>query len=163
MLSNLVCRLIVSQERFLWSALGVPKHQLTLIENDYFESQPVGRSTRADRKTLLRAIWRYMLSTLDSVVEKTQISFSNPYYHICMAGTFTRQCHPEYLSHEAHANLSQPGALNGIQIHFDENDEVLSHMNSKILTVAVLMVSMGCFDPNGVTAATQITKLNRTL
>ena len=80
-----------------------------------------------------------------------------------MAGAFTPQCHPEYLSREAHANLSQPGALDGIQIHTDEIDEVLSHMDSNRLTVAVIMDSMDWFDPNGVAAAAQITKLNRTL
>ncbi|CAI7648550.1 unnamed protein product [Penicillium glandicola] len=148
LLSNLVCRLIVSQERFLWSALGVPKHQLTMIENDYVESQPVRGRTKADIKTHSCAIWRYMVSTLDPVVEKTHISFSNPYYHICMAGTFTRHCHPEYLSHEAHANLSQPGALDGIKIHTDEIDGVLSYMDSNRITVAVLMDSMDWFDPN---------------
>ncbi|KAJ5332964.1 3-amino-3-carboxypropyl transferase [Penicillium brevicompactum] len=163
LLSNLVCRLIVSQERFLWSALGVPKHQLTMIENDYVESLPSGGPTKADCKTRSRAIWRYMVSTLDPVVENTQISLNNPYYHICMAGTFSRQCHPEYLSREAHANLSQPDALDGIQIHTDEIDEVLSHMDSNRLTVAVLMDSMDWFDSNGVAAAAQITKLNRTL
>ncbi|CAG8058690.1 unnamed protein product [Penicillium salamii] len=163
LLSNLVCRLVVSQERFLWSALGVPKNQLTMIENDYLKSQPVGGPTKADRKPRSRAIWRYMVSTLDPVVENTQISSSNPYYHICMAGTFTRQCHPEYLSREAHANLSQPDALDSIQIHTDEIDEVLSHMESSSLTVAVLMDSMDWFDPNGIAAVSQITKLNRTL
>lgn len=163
LLSNLVCRLIVSQERFLWSALGVPKNQLTMIENDYVESQPVGGPTKADSKTRSPAIWRYMVSTLDPVVEKTQISVSNPYYHICMAGTFTRHCHPEYLSHGAHAKLSQPGALDSIQIHTDEIVEVLSHMDPNSLTVAVIMDSMDWFDPNGVAAAAQITRLNRTL
>ncbi|KAJ5351967.1 protein-L-isoaspartate O-methyltransferase [Penicillium brevicompactum] len=163
LLSSLVCRLIVSQERFLWSALGVPKYQLTMIENDYVESLPSGGPTKADCKTRSRAIWRYMVSTLDPVVENTQISLNNPYYHICMAGTFSRQCHPEYLSREAHANLSQPDALDGIQIHTDEIDEVLSHMDSNRLTVAVLMDSMDWFDPNGVAATAQITKLNRTL
>ncbi|KAJ5885557.1 3-amino-3-carboxypropyl transferase [Penicillium taxi] len=142
LLSNLVCRLIVSQDKFLWSALGVPKHQLTMIENDYVESQPVGGPTKADRKTR---------------------SFSNPDYHIRMAGTFNHRCYPEYLSHEAHANLSQLGVLDGIQIHADEIDEVLSHMDSNRLTVAILMDSMDWFDPNGVAAVTQITKLNRIL
>lgn len=95
-----------------------------------------------------------MVSTLDPVVDKTQISFHNPYYHICMAGTFTRQCHPEDLSYEAHANISHPGALDGIQIHTDEIDQVLSHMDSNRLTVAIIMDSIDWFDPNGVAAAT---------
>lgn len=164
LLSSLVCKLIVSQESFLWSALGVPKHQLTMIENDYVENQAVGGPpTQADRTTRSRAIWRYMVNTLDPVAEKTHISFNNPYYYICMAGTFTPQCHPEYLSHEAHAKLSHPGALDGIQIHTDEIDQVLCHMDSNTLTVAVIMDSMDWFDPNGVAAAAQITKLNRTL
>ncbi|KAJ5899720.1 hypothetical protein N7495_004464 [Penicillium taxi] len=114
-----------------------------MIENDYVESQPVGGPTKADRKTRSRVIWRYMVSTLDLVVEKTQISFSNPYYYICMAGKSTRQCHPEYLSHEI--------------------DEVVSHMDSNRLTVVVIMASIDWFDLNGVAAVTQITKLNRIL
>lgn len=80
-----------------------------------------------------------------------------------MAGTFTRQCHPEYLSHEAHAKLSHPGALDGLQIHTDEIDQVQGHMDSNTLTVAVIMDSMDWLDPNGVAAAAQVTKLNRTL
>ncbi|OQD61620.1 hypothetical protein PENPOL_c016G01097 [Penicillium polonicum] len=140
-----------------------------MIENDYVESQPVGGPTQTDSTTRSRAIWRYMVSTLDPVAEKTQISYNNPYYHICMAGTFTRKCHPEYLSQEAHANLSHPGTLehpgvlDGIEIHTDQIDNVLSHMDSNRLTVAVIMDSMDWFDPNCVAAATQITKLNRTL
>ena len=70
-----------------------------------------------------------------------------------MAGTFTRQCHPEYLSYEAHANISHPGALDGIQIHTDEIDEVLSHRDSNRLTVPIIMDSIDWFGPNGVAAA----------
>jgi betaine lipid synthase len=163
LLSNIVCKLIVGQESFLWSALGVPKHQLAMIEKDHAESEAVTGPAPSDRKTRSHAIWRYMVNTLDPVAEQTHISMDNPYYHVCMAGQFSRECHPDYLSRKAHTKLSRPGALDRISIHTDEVDEVLRHMTPGSLTVAVIMDSMDWFDPHSAAATVQITNLNRTL
>ena len=104
-----------------------------------------------------------MVNTLDPVAEQTHVAANNPYYHVCMTGTFTRRCHPDYLSEEAYAKLSSPGALDGLRIHTEEVDEVLSHIAPDTLTVAVVMDSMDWFDPGGTAAVSQITKLNGSL
>jgi betaine lipid synthase len=104
-----------------------------------------------------------MVNTLDPVAEQTHIGADNPYYYVCMAGKFSRKCHPEYLSPKAHAKLSRPGALDGLRIHTDELEEVIARIMPGTLTVAVVMDSMDWFDPGAPAAAAQITKLNRAL
>ena len=163
LLSKLVCKLVVSQESFLWAALGVPKNQLAMIESDHAESEAASGPIPTDRKTRSHAIWKYMINTFDPVADQTHVGADNPYYQVCMTGAFTRRCHPDYLSKEAHAKLSSPGALNGLRIHTDDVNEVLSHITSDTLTVAVVMDSIDWFDPSAEAAASQITKLNRSL
>ncbi|UQC88162.1 uncharacterized protein CLUP02_13685 [Colletotrichum lupini] len=163
LLSKLVCKLVVSQESFLWAALGVPKNQLAMIENDHAESEAVRGPSPTARKVRSHAIWRYMVDTLDPVAEQTHIAANNPYYHVCMTGDFTRRCHPDYLSEKAHAKLSRANAFDGLRIHTDEIDEVINRITPGTLTVAVIMDSMDWFDPGAPAAAAQITKLNRAL
>ncbi|KAK2003879.1 hypothetical protein LX36DRAFT_39855 [Colletotrichum falcatum] len=163
LLSKLVCNLVVSQESFLWAALGVPKNQLAMIESDHAESEAVKGPRPTDRKIRSYAIWRYMVDTLDPVAEQTHVAVNNPYYHVCMTGNFTKRCHPDYLSKKAHAKLSRPNAFDGLRIHTDEIDEVISRITPGTLTVAVVMDSMDWFDPGAPAAAAQITKLNRAL
>ncbi len=87
LLSKTVCRLVVSQERFLWAALGVPKNQLAMIESDHAESEAV--LSGSVKKSRSRAVWNYMVDTLDPVAEETHIATNNPYYHVCMTGRFS--------------------------------------------------------------------------
>ncbi|KUI70698.1 Protein-L-isoaspartate O-methyltransferase [Cytospora mali] len=159
LLSKLVNRLVVSQEHFLWSALGVPKNQLAMIEADHAalcgDDKP-----KAARS---QAVWKYMANTLDPMVENTHIAADNPYYHVCLAGHYSHKCHPEYLSPQAHARLSRAGAFDGLRIHTDEIEEVIARMTPGTLTVAVVMDSMDWFDPDSNAAAGQIRKLNRAL
>ncbi|EGY17241.1 hypothetical protein VD0002_g8410 [Verticillium dahliae] len=163
LLSKLLCNLVVSQESFLWSALGVPKNQLAMIEADHAVSDAVKGPSPKAKDSRSHAIWHYMLDTLDPVAEHTHIAVDNPYYHVCMTANFTQRCHPDYLSEKAHARLSRPGALDGLRIHTDELDEVISRITPGTLTVAVVMDSMDWFDPGAAAAAQQITKLNRAL
>lgn len=185
LLSRLVSKFVVSQEAFLWTALGVPKNQLAIIEADHatsdavcgssssssssspgFSSRSSSRSTTTQpraKNTRSHAIWEYMVSTLDPVVESTHVAADNPYYLVCLDGQFSRRCHPDYLSKEAHARLSRPGALDGLRIHTDEIDEVIARVAPGTLTVAVVMDSMDWFDPGSGAAVSQITKLNRAL
>ncbi|KAK1970587.1 hypothetical protein LY78DRAFT_221407 [Colletotrichum sublineola] len=163
LLSKLVCKLVVSQESFLWAALGVPKNQLAMIESDHAGSEAVRGLRLTDRKVRSHAIWRYMVDTLDPVAEQTHVAVNNPYYHVCMTGDFTKRCHPDYLSERAHAKLSRPNAFDGLRIHTDEIDEVINRIMPGTLTVAVVMDSMDWFDPGAPAAAAQITKLNRAL
>lgn len=123
LLSKLVCKLVVSQESFLWAALGVPKNQLAMIE-----SEAVSGPNPTDRKTRSHAIWKYMVDTFDPVADQTHIGADNPSYQVCMTGAFTRRCHPDYLPRKAHAKLSSPGALDGLRIHTDDVNEVLNYI-----------------------------------
>ncbi|KAI1405468.1 hypothetical protein F4819DRAFT_425538 [Hypoxylon fuscum] len=161
--SRLVSKFVVSQEAFLWTALGVPKNQLAIIENDHAVSDVVcGPEARA-KNTRSHAIWEYMVNTLDPMVGTTHIATDNPYYLVTLDGKFSRRCHLDYQSAAAHARLSRPGAFDGLRIHTDEIDEVLARIAPGTLTVAVVMDSMDWFDPGSTAAAAQIAKLNRAL
>lgn len=172
LLSTIVNRLVVSQESFLWSALGVPKNQLAMIEADHaaevLEGSSNNSSVKPKKNTRSQAVWEYMVNTLDPVAENTHIAADNPYYHVCLAGQFSPKCHPEYLSPQAHARLSRagPGGNNpfdGLRIHTDELDEVFARLTPGTLTVAVVMDSMDWFDPRSKAAAQQFRRLNRAL
>lgn len=163
LLSRLVSKFVVSQEAFLWTALGVPKNQLAVIEKDHAASDAVRGPDARAKNTRSHAIWEYMVSTLDPMVEATHIAADNPYYLVTLDGKYSRRCHPDYLSPQAHARLSRPGAFDGLRIHTDEIDEVLARIAPGTLTVAVVMDSMDWFDPGSTAAAEQIAKLNRAL
>lgn len=173
LLSPLVSNIVVSSEAFLWAALGVPKNQLAMIESDHATSKAVAGPKPTAKNTRAHAIWHYMVNTLDPVVETTHIATDNPYYHVCLTGAFSPACHPDYLSRDAHAVLSRPGAFDGLRIHTDEIDEVIARITPGTLTVAIVMDSMDWFDPagpgggggggGGGMAARQISKLNRAL
>ncbi|KAF7548979.1 hypothetical protein G7046_g8491 [Stylonectria norvegica] len=163
LLSRLVCNLVVAQESFLWAALGVPKNQLAMIEGDHSESDLVKGPKPNAKNTRSHAIWHYMVNTLDPVAEDTHIAEDNPYYYVCLAGKFSRKCHPDYLSPRAHAKLSRPNALDGLRIHTDELEEVIARISPGTLTVAVVMDSMDWFDTGAHASAAQIVKLNRAL
>ncbi|KAG5937248.1 hypothetical protein E4U59_004493 [Claviceps monticola] len=163
LLSKLVSNLVVAQESFLWSALGVPKNQLAMIEKDHAESDLVKGDKPVAKNTRSHAIWHYMVNTLDPVAEHTHLAQDNPYYYVCLAGKFSRKCHPHYLTPDVHAKLSKPGALDGLRIHTDELEEVIARITPGTLTVAVVMDSMDWFDPGSSAAAAQIAKLNRAL
>lgn len=163
LLSKLVCNLVVAQESFLWQALGVPKNQLAMIENDHAESDLVKGPKPKAKNTRSHAIWHYMVNTLDPVAEETFLAEDNPYYYVCLDGKFSPKCHPHYLERDTHAKLSRPGALDGLRIHTDELEEVIARIMPGTLTVAVVMDSMDWFDNGAPGAASQATKLNRAL
>lgn len=163
LLSRIVSYLVISQEAFLWTALGVPKNQLAIIEADHAVSDAVKGPNPTAKNTRSHAIWEYMVNTLDPMIESTHIAADNPYYLVCVDGKFSRRCHPDYLSQQAHARLSRPNAFDGLRIHTDEIDEVIARIMPGTLTVAVVMDSMDWFDPGSNAAAAQIMKLNRAL
>ncbi|KAK5663582.1 hypothetical protein OQA88_4013 [Cercophora sp. LCS_1] len=163
LMSRIVSSLVISSEVFLWSALGVPRNQLAMIEQDHAESEAVKGPNQTAGNTRAHAVWRYMVNTLDPVVQHSHIATDNPYYYVCLEGSFSQRCHPEYLSREAHSRLSRAGAFDGLRIHTDEIDEVIARIMPGTLTVAVIMDSMDWFDPGSGAAARQISKLNRAL
>lgn len=163
LLSRLVSNLVVSQETFLWAALGVPKNQLAMIEADHAESDAVRGPKPTAKSSRSHAIWHYMVNTLDPMIEHTHITADNPYYLVCLEGKFSKRCHPDYLAPKSHARLSRDGAFDGLRIHTDEIEEVITRFAPGSLTVAVVMDSMDWFDPGSRAAASQIGKLNRAL
>ncbi|OIW22276.1 S-adenosyl-L-methionine-dependent methyltransferase [Coniochaeta ligniaria NRRL 30616] len=161
LLSRLVSSCIISSESFLWAALGVPKNQLAMIEADHAAGPAVAAG--AAKATRAHAVWRYMVDTLDPVAEHTHIAADNPYYRVCLSGSFSRRCHPDYLSPQTHRSLSRPGAFDGLRIHTDEIEHVISRFQPGTLTVAVVMDSMDWFDPESGDAGRQIGQLNRAM
>ncbi|RFU29874.1 hypothetical protein B7463_g6482, partial [Scytalidium lignicola] len=175
-MSRLLSYFVVSQESFLWAALGVPVNQLAMLEADHQTSTldaSESKSESADnngKRNRGAAVWNYMVQTLDPVIATSLISQDNPYYHVCLAGHFSPQCHPDYLSPKSHQKLSRGGAFDGLRIHTDEINEVVSRLAPGTLTVAVVMDSMDWFSPpsvngkgGGEEAEKQIRKLNRAL
>ncbi|RDL33095.1 S-adenosyl-L-methionine-dependent methyltransferase [Venustampulla echinocandica] len=172
-MSRVLSYLVVSQEKFLWAALGVPHNQLAMLEADHIAaesipgapspSSPLGHSEKELNSSRGQAVWEYMVQTLDPVIESSIIGEDNPYYLVCLQGAYSQRCHPDYLKPKSHQKLSRPGAFDGLRIHTDEINEVVNRLTPGTLTVAVVMDSMDWFDPGAEAANTQISKLNRAL
>jgi betaine lipid synthase len=163
-LSRILSYLVVSHEKFLWAALGVPRNQLAMLQADHAASETLPRVKTGDKpRAGGTAVWEYMVQTIDPVVEATLIGEDNPYYLVCLQGKYSQRCHPAYLSPKAHQELSRPDAFDGLRIHTDEIDEVVARLTPGTLTVAVIMDSMDWFDPGAPAAAAQIEKLNHAL
>ncbi|KAI0023733.1 hypothetical protein F4780DRAFT_785514 [Xylariomycetidae sp. FL0641] len=169
LLSRLVARLVISQPAFLWAALGVPRHQLAMIEADHHAASTSPSQPGDDKKSARsRAVWQYMVDTLDPVAQSSHVASENPYYHVCLAGRYAPRCHPDYLAPAAHRRLSRPGAgllePGRLRIHTEELDAVLAALPPGELSVAVVMDSMDWFDAGApASAALQAARLNRAL
>lgn len=172
-MSRLLSYFVVSHEKFLWAALGVPHNQLAMLEADHIasdslpgitpSSSPLDHSEKELNSSKGSAVWDYMVQTLDPVADTTLIGEDNPYYLVCLQGSYSQRCHPDYLKPKSHQKLSRGGAFDGLRIHTDEINEVVSRLTPGTLTVAVVMDSMDWFDPGAPAAGLQIEKLNRAL
>lgn len=165
LLNRSLSRMIVGKEKWLWKALGVPPHQRALIEQDYINQDDAVDDNGSDSKAAKsgHAIWEYAVNTLDPVINSSLLSDDNSYYLLCLQGQYSRKCHPEYLTPKAHVKLSHPNAFDGLRIHTDELNEVISRMAPSTLTIAVVMDSMDWFDPASTAAAEQVKALNRAM
>ncbi|KAK8170726.1 betaine lipid synthase [Phyllosticta citribraziliensis] len=179
LLSRLLSWGVISNEKWLWKALGVPPNQRNLIEQDFVRlnsnEHPNPNSTasstqhRKDDHSIPsgvrsgHAIWEYAVNTLDPLVQHTLLSSDNHYYLLTLLGHYTQRSHPTYLSPKAHIKLSKPGAFDGLRIHTDELNEVFARMSPGTLTIAVVMDSMDWFDEASDAAADQVRALNRAL
>lgn len=141
-----------------------------MLEADYIASESVARNSsplehsETDlKKSKGSAVWEYMIQTLDPVIENSLIGEDNPYYLVCLQGSYTQRCHPDYLRPKSHQRLSRHDAFDGLRIHTDEIDEVIQRITPGTLTIAVVMDSMDWFDPGAEAAEKQIRKLNRAL
>ncbi len=172
-MSRLLSYFVVSSEKFLWAALGVPHNQLAMLEADHIAHEslpgtnaspsPLEHTERELNKSRTSAVWEYMVQTLEPVIETSLIGEDNPYYLVCIQGSYSRRCHPDYLKPKSHQKLSRGNAFDGLRIHTDEINEVVSRLAPGTLTVAVVMDSMDWFNPGADDASRQIEKLNRAL
>jgi betaine lipid synthase len=167
--SKLLTWTILSNEKWLWKALGVPPAQRAVIEADYAAAQVpefdahTGEKIPPSTKALGNAVYEYVLNTFEPVVDSTLLSTSNHYYLLTLLGHYTPSSHPTYLSPKSHVKLSKPNAFSGLRIHTDEISEVIARMRPGTLTIVVVMDSMDWFPPSGTQALKQIRSLNRAL
>ncbi|KAH9947486.1 hypothetical protein B0H21DRAFT_691791, partial [Amylocystis lapponica] len=143
---------VVANEQFLWRALGVPPNQRDMISGDAAAVKG-GVSSK-------EAMWNYVVDTLDPVAKHSLLSTDNYFYRLCLAGSYSKSCHPSYLSEDAHATLAAPGAFDGLRIHTDEFVEVLARIKPETVTVAVIMDHMDWFPRDGTEATKEIRAVN---
>ncbi|KAI0659731.1 hypothetical protein C8Q70DRAFT_90917 [Cubamyces menziesii] len=158
-LSRWLSYVVVANERFLWRALGVPPNQRDMIYDDGLAAAAASGGAFEPKE----AMWRYVVNTLDPVVENTLLRDSNYFYRLCLMGRYSEECHPAYLSKEAHEKLSQPGAFDGLRVHTDEFVEVLARIRPESVAVAVIMDHLDWFDPEGAQAIEEIRALNKAM
>ncbi|KAF1986977.1 hypothetical protein K402DRAFT_354389 [Aulographum hederae CBS 113979] len=164
LLSKTLSWAVIGNEKWLWKALGVPPEQRNLIEEDYQrQDDTVKDSAESSVRRGGKAIWEYVVNTLDPVVGETLLNDDNHYYLLCLQGKYSRRCHPEYCSPRAHIKLSTPTSFDGLRIHTDAIEEVIARMSPGTLTIAVVMDSMDWFKPDGEDAPKQIKALNRVM
>ncbi|KAI0631286.1 hypothetical protein C8Q77DRAFT_199390 [Trametes polyzona] len=159
-LNRWLSNLVVANEQFLWRALGVPPNQRDMI---YEDARAASGAERGGSFAPKDAMWRYVVDTLDPVVENTLLRDSNYFYRLCLMGRYSEECHPAYLSKEAHATLSKPDAFDGLRVHTDEFVEVLARIRPESVTVSVIMDHMDWFDPEGTQATEEIRALNKAM
>ncbi|KAF1959847.1 betaine lipid synthase [Byssothecium circinans] len=161
--NKLLTYAILSNEKWLWKALGVPPAQRALIESDFAKNAAEYDTSTAERKSPGNAIYEYVLNTFEPVVNSTLLSTQNHYYLLTLLGHYTPSSHPTYLSPKSHVKLSKPNAFQGLRIHTDEISEVIARMRPGTLTIVVVMDSMDWFPQTGTQAVKQIRALNRAL
>ena len=162
-LSRLLSWTIVSSEKWLWKALGVPAQQRYVIERDYQRGADAGKDVSKYSREYGHAIWEYVVNTLDPVVNHTLLREDNHYYLLCLQGRYSRRSHPDYLKPTSYNKLSRSCAFDGLRIHTDEINEVIARMSPGTLTIAIVMDSMDWFDEGKDDAAKQIQALNKAL
>ncbi|KAI9070341.1 S-adenosyl-L-methionine-dependent methyltransferase [Trametes sanguinea] len=158
-LSRWLSYVVVANEQFLWRALGVPPNQRDMIYDDGLAAAAASGGVFKPKE----AMWRYVVNTLDPVVENTLLRDSNYFYRLCLMGRYSEECRPAYLTKEAHESLSRPGAFDGLRVHTDEFVEVLARIRPESVTVAVIMDHVDWFDPEGTAASEEIRALNKAM
>lgn len=163
--SKILTWTVLSNEKWLWKALGVPPAQRNMIESDFKKQADfdLANPSAPQVPSSGNAVYEYVLNTFEPVVTTTLLSTSNHYYLLTLLGHYTPSSHPTYLSPKSHLKLSKPSAFNGLRIHTDEISEVIARMRPGTLTIVVVMDSMDWFPPSGNQALKQIRALNRAL
>lgn len=85
-------RLVVSTEWWSWKAAGVPREQRALIIDDFKNHQDRNdRKSKTSKEVSGEAIWKYIVDTLDPVIDETQISRENYFYYVCLQGRYSKK------------------------------------------------------------------------
>lgn len=180
--SKILTWAVLSNEKWLWKALGVPPAQRDMIVSDYHmrkhhqqngedvpaASHPGPEEKRKKGPSSGNAIYEYVLHTFEPIIHTTLLSTSNPYYLLTLLANYTPTCHPTYLSRASYTHLSSSSgsAFNNLRIHTDELSEVLARMCPGTLTIVVVMDSMDWFPREGKgrnKAGKQVRVLNKAL
>ncbi|MCJ1306687.1 hypothetical protein MMC25_000330 [Agyrium rufum] len=154
---------IVMTGDFLWKAAGVPPAQRDMIISDHLDQAGINHLRLHLTDNSGEAMWEYIENTLAPVARETMISEENFYYLLTLQGKYSRKCHPPYLSPKTHARLSKSNAFDGLRIHTDEINEVISRITPGTLTIAIIMDSMDWFDTQSEDAINQARALNYAL
>lgn len=145
----IVTRILVANPVFLWKALGVPLNQASMIEG---------------------GILRYIIDTLEPLIDRCLISNENYFYYLCLMGRYSRDNCPDYLTRRGYTNLSavsskktDDGPLSGIRLHTDTICDVVERITPESVTAAIVMDHMDWFKETGPDARAEIRALNKAL
>ena len=86
-LSKHLSYLVVANRQFLWRALGVPTNQRAMIEDDGIAASVAAGGAFSARE----AMWKYVVNTLDPVVENTLLRDRNYFYRLCLLGQYSKE------------------------------------------------------------------------
>lgn len=82
---------VIGTEWFAWKAAGVPPAQRRLIQLGHLEEKGLDEESVSLSRIGGKAMWEYLVNTLDPVVNNTLISNDNYFYLICLLGKYSRR------------------------------------------------------------------------
>ncbi|MDC6270890.1 DUF3419 family protein [Acetobacter pasteurianus] len=148
MFNPIVGSLLIGNPIFLWKALGVPVNQANMM----------GPS-----------VIKYVMDTLEPLIERSLISSDNYFYYLCLMGTYIKTNCPDYLTTKGYKRLTGEKSSNGevpidnIRLHTDTLNDVFARLTNKSITIAIIMDHMDWFDPNGKDAINEIRAVKKCL
>ncbi|KAK5082390.1 hypothetical protein LTR05_007537 [Lithohypha guttulata] len=144
-LSRPLHAMLVSTDWWCWKAAGVPPEQRALIVNDYAATlTPEQRRRLGSHQLTGEAIFKFLVDTLDPVINHTLLSKDNYFYHLVLQGKYSRTCAPRWLGERSWRKLSREGGkvFDGLRIHTDEFLEVVKRMRGGSAGAVIVMDSM---------------------
>lgn len=82
---------VISTEWFTWKAAGVPRAQKNMIVSDFLKRNGLEGGIDNGADVSGKAVWEYVVDTLDPVVSDTLISEDNYFYFLCLQGQYSRR------------------------------------------------------------------------
>ena len=86
-LSKYLSYVVVANPQFLWRALGVPANQRDMISDDGIAASVAAGGAFSAKESM----WKYVVNTLDPVVENTLLRDSNYFYRLCLTGRYSEE------------------------------------------------------------------------